>query len=89
MSNKATTAFSRTAGFFARRFGWACAATLATLGIAPHADAASSEPPSAQSVQVNSIPERLRIVRERLGTEGLQNVHHAKQLRFTQWYKGR
>ena len=89
MSNISRTAFSRLAKMFARRFGWACAGTLATVGIAP-ANAAIPQPPSNQSMQANSIPERLRIIREQLGPEDRQKVDREKQApRFTQWYNGR
>jgi hypothetical protein len=71
-----------------RQFAWICAATLASLGTAPHVDAAVSAAASEQPAEINSIPERLRIVRERLGAEQRQNTHHERTPRFTQWYKG-
>jgi hypothetical protein len=90
MSNKLGIAFARTATLFSRRFGWVCAGTLAALGVIPHANAAVPRLPSNQAVQVNSIPERLRIVREGLGTEEPQKVERkSRAARFTQWYNGR
>jgi hypothetical protein len=89
MSNLPISEFSRMARLVARRFGWTCAGVLAIVGITP-ANAAVPQPPSDQSVRVNSIPERLRIIRERLGTEEPQNINRNKPVvRFTQWYKGR
>lgn len=91
MSNKATGIFSRMTTLFARRFVWVCAGTLAGVGIVPHANAAISQAPSAQPGQVNSIQERLRVVRERLGTEELQRIggQSHQSSRFAQWYSGR
>jgi hypothetical protein len=60
---------------------------MAAIGIAP---AAVPQPPPEQSMQANSIPERLRIVRERFGTEESQDIKRDRPtVRFTQWYKGR
>jgi hypothetical protein len=78
------------ATLFSRRFGWACAGVLAAVGITPQANPTLSETLSNQTVQDNSIPERLRIARERLATEAPKNIDRDKQApRFTQWYNGR
>jgi hypothetical protein len=44
--------------------------------------------PSDKSAQASSIPERLRAIRERLGTEQIQKLEPNKQAnRLAQWGK--